>query len=167
MVSPFQKTEEIEVQGKVRWCHTIQTNKYGKWSIELFPNKESLEVLRELQADGMKNVLKRDPEDGYFIRFSREPTKKIRNAMVNFEAPLVIDKEGNKITTEVGNGSDATVILEVYPHATPSGGTAKAARFKGMRLDNYITFTRDFTPVQQEVVDRMVAAPPHQEEYWN
>lgn len=168
MVSQFQKTRDIEVQGKCRWAHLLQLNKYGAWSIELFPNRDSLEIIRELQADGLKNVLKKDPEDGWFINFRREPTKKIRGAIVNFAAPLVIDTEGNKFTGEVGNGSDVTVTLEVYTHATPSGGTATAARLKGVRVDNLVPFNKkkDYTDEQLPVVERMISAPPHQEEYW-
>jgi hypothetical protein len=166
MVSEFMKTRDVEVKGKARWAHLIQLNKFGAWSIELFPDKDSLEIIRELNADGMKNVPRKDPEDGWYVRFRRDPTKKIRGAIVNFAAPLVIDTEGNKIDTEIGNGSDVTVTLEVYSHKTPSGGSAVAARLKAVRVDNLIPYVRDYTPEQQEVVDRLVAAPPHQEEYW-
>jgi hypothetical protein len=168
MVSKFEKTREIEVQGKSRWAHLLQLNKYGAWSIELFPTRDSLEIIRELQADGLKNVLKKDPEDGWYIAFRREPTKKIRGAIVNFPAPMVMDAEGKKFTGEVGNGSDVTITLEVYTHGTPSGGTAVAARLKAVRIDNLVPFERkkDYTDEQKPTVERLISAPPQQEEYW-
>lgn len=162
------ETKIIELEGKGRWFHVLQTNKYGKWSIEFFPNPESLEILRGLQAEGMKNVLKKD-EDGYFIRFSREPSKKIKGVTVEFAPPIVMDKDGQKISGNktFGNGSDVILALEVYSHATPSGGRAKAARMKGVKFINEVPYTNEQAFGEDAPIADSLAAAQPQDEYWN
>lgn len=135
--------ELVDVQGKVKYIHAVNFNKYDKWSIVIYPDPKSLEVIRDLQAEGVKNVMKKD-EDGYFIQFSREPTKLIRGKVVAFAAPRVQDNEGKVFDgLRVGRGSDVTVRLEVYQHGTPSGGKAKAARWDSVRVDNLIVWEID------------------------
>lgn len=148
------KTELVDVHGKIKFCHAVSFNKYDKWSVTLYPTKDSLEVIRDLQAQGLKNVMKKD-DDGYFIQFSREPTKLIRGKVVAFSAPKVIDREGKPFDgNKIGWGSDATIRLEVYTHGTPNGGKAKAARWDSVRIDNLVPFEvdRDMPPADAEAV---------------
>jgi hypothetical protein len=87
--------------------------------------------------------MKKD-DDGYYIQFSREPSKLMRGKVVAFAAPKVVDKDGVPIDgSRVGNGSDVTVRLEVYQHGTPNGGKAKAARFDSIRIDNLVPYQPD------------------------
>lgn len=157
-------TEFIDVSGKISWLHAVGFNKFDVWSVTLHPDAASLEVLRDLQADGIKNQMKKDP-DGYYMAFRREPTKKISGKILAFAAPRVVDKDNVPLDgTRVGNGSDGTVRLEVYQHATPSGGKAKAARFHSLTVNNLIPFDpgKDF-PVEQAI---KVAQPKIEEELY-
>ena len=152
-------SEFVDVQGKIKFIHAFAFNKFDKWSITFYPTTTSLEVIRDLQAEGVKNVMKKD-EDGYFISFNRDPTKLMRGKVVAFAAPKVIDKEGQPFTGGIGRGSDATIRLEVYQHGTPSGGKAKAARWDSVRLDNLIPYDvdKDLPPAEAEAVKSLVAA---------
>jgi hypothetical protein len=166
------KTEIIEVQGKGRWFHVLQRNKFGDWSLELFPNKDSLEVIRKLQAQGMRNQLKwDDTEDAWFVRFKRPPKKEIRGVMVEMEPPVVMDQNGVKLSGDIsfGNGSDVTLALEVYEHGTPSGKKAKAARLRGVKFDNLIPFNRetDYPKEEQPVAEKLYNTPKQEEDYWS
>lgn len=70
-------TEYVFLQGKVKWVRAHQPNEWQKWAMVLYPNAESLEKIRELQAEGLKNVIKKD-EDGYHVSFSRPTSVLIR-----------------------------------------------------------------------------------------
>lgn len=154
-------SDMIDVQGKLKYIHAVSFNKYDKWSVVFYPNPASLEVIRDLQAQGVKNVMKKD-DDGYFIQFSREPTKLMRGKVVAFTAPKVIDKEGKPFDgNKIGRDSDATIRLEVYQHGTPSGGKAKAARWDSVRIDNLVPWERDrdLPPAEAEAVKSLTESP--------
>lgn len=154
-------SELVDVKGKVRFIHAVGFNKFDKWSITLTPDGPSLEKIRELQAQGIKNVMKKD-EDGYFIQFSREPTKLIRGKVIAFAAPKVVDTAGVAMDgSRVGRGSDVTVRLDVYQHGTPSGGKSKAARFDSLRVDNLIVWDpdKDLGPAEAEQVKNLTNSP--------
>lgn len=155
-------TELIDVQGKLKFIHAVSFNKYDKWSVTFYPTTPSLEVIRDLQSQGVKNVMKKD-DDGYFIQFSREPTKLMRGKVVAFTAPKVIDKDGQPFDgNKIGRGSDATIRLEVYQHGTPSGGKAKAARWDSVRIDNLVPWERDkdLGPDEAANVKSLTESPP-------
>lgn len=165
----YKKTVKMSVRGKCKWAHVTRLNRYDAWSIELWPIQEDLERLRELQAKGMKNTMRKD-DDGYNIRFKREPKKEIRlrtgeMKTLIFAPPTVTMSDGSPLPqgVSIGNGSDVTVLLEVYEHATPGGGSAVAARLDGVRVDNLIPFdpTSDYTDDEKELVSPIVSQPEH------
>lgn len=140
---------DVYVKGKVRNFRHHQPNEWNKWSHCLYPDPESLEILRDLQARGAKNQMKKD-EDGYFMWINRPTSIEVKGKVVGMQPPLVLMADG--ITplqgVLVGNGSDVTTKLEVYEHRVP--GTPKKAvafRWKSTRVDNLIPFEpkRDFT----------------------
>lgn len=145
---------EVYFQGKAKWARLIRPDdKFNKWSIQLYLNPESLEKLRELQAEGVKNPIKKD-EDGYFANFSCPVNKLMRGKVVAFTAPKVVDKDGVPYEKQIGNGSDVTIKCEKYTHGTPTGGKAAAIRLKAVRIDNLVEFEqeRDFTDNEKEAV---------------
>jgi hypothetical protein len=157
-------TEYIFVKGKTKWFkHLTPDPLYLKWSHVLYPDNESLEVLRDLQSQGMKNLIKKD-EDGWFISLSRPAEKKTKDGTrYGMSPPEVLDKDGNplRIGTAVGNGSDVTTKLEVYSHKTPGGGKAKAARWLSTRVDNLVPFekSRDFGDDQKKAIKGLEEQP--------
>lgn len=136
--------ENVYIQGKVSWVKYVTPDPmFNKWSVTIHPNSESLEIIRELQTQGVKNQFKKD-EDGYYIQFSRPTDRKIKGKVVPLAPPVCLNQDGTPMEgVAIGNGSDATVKLEVYQHATPTGGKAKAARFAGLKIDNLIPFNKD------------------------
>lgn len=139
-----QASEDVFVSGKISWVKHITPNKWDKWSVTLHPNAESLEKIRDLQSEGIKNVIKKD-DDGYFVQFSRPTTIELRKGTVTgVTPPVVTNADGTPMEgVAIGNGSDGTVKLEVYSHPTPSGGRAKAARWAALRIDNLIPFNTE------------------------
>ncbi len=156
------KTEFVYIQGKVKWFRHISPESYEgetpRWKHTIYPNAESLEKIRELQSEGIKNVLKKD-DDGYYITFGR-PTqlKKRDGSSAALLPPEVTDKDGNLMkNTMVGNGSDVTTKLEVYGFRNRPG---KAARWLASRIDTLVPFEqKDMTAVEQKTVSGLPEQP--------
>lgn len=135
----MSKTQLLDVHGKVKFIHAVHMSQYDKWSVTIYPDNSSLEKIRELQADGLKNVLKKDEDNQYYISFHREPTKMMRGKLVAFTAPKVIDKAGQPMDGSlIGRQSDVTVRLEVYRN--PPGGMYRyvAARWDSLRVNDLV-----------------------------
>ena len=155
------KTEHIYIQGKVSWFRPKVPNKWNKWSVQIHPNDKGLDLIRELQAEGCKNQLKKD-NDGYYTSFSRPVTKETSTGKILSFTPVeVFDNQGNLFDGNVGNGSDATLKLEVYSHGTPGGGKAKAVRWVSARIDNLVPFehTRDLNEFEKEAAEGLKEQP--------
>jgi hypothetical protein len=139
-MATFKKTQIIYIQGKVSWFRAKTVNKWNKYSVQIHPNPKDLDVIRDLQGEGLKNVIKKD-DDGYYVNFTRPVTKEFKSGKIVAFTPVeVFDKDGNPFDGNVGNGSDATLKIEVYEHETPGGGKAKAARWVSARIDNLVPF---------------------------
>jgi hypothetical protein len=154
--------EELYLKGKAKWANRLYVPdiEYKKWGLVLYPDHASLEIIRDLQAQGVKNVLKKD-DDGYYISLGRPTEKVIRGKVIPFSPPVVLDADGNATTVSIGNGSDVTVKMEVYSHGTPTGGKAKAMRLQSVRIDNLVPYAQDsFTPEEQELTAGLAEQPP-------
>lgn len=155
-------TEYIYLKGKAKWVRVHAPNKWGKWSAVLYPDAESLEMIRDLQAQGIKNVVKKD-DDGYYTTFSR-PAQIERGGKIIGMHPVEVLYNGEPLRdTAVGNGSDVTIKVEVYEHKVPaSDKKAKAARLFAIRVDNLIPFdqNRDFEGDDAKVVEGLAEQPP-------
>lgn len=167
-MTDWTKTKRITVRGKCNWAHVTRLNKFGDWSVECYPCDEDLEVLRELQSKGLKNTMMKD-DNGYYMRFKRPPKKdiRLRNGEIKtliFTPPTVAMADGSPLPDGVliGNGSDLSIILEVYPHGTPGGGKAVAARLEGVRVDNLVPFNpqTDYQDEEEKArVDEVTSQP--------
>lgn len=152
------------VQGKLSLCSLGNPDmEFNNWVTTIHPTPDSLEKIRELQGEGLKNVLKKD-EDGYFTRF-RCPVSRIRKdgTVWTFEAPKVVDLEGRPMDGNlIGDGTDATLKLEVYGHGTPGGGKAIAARLVGVRVESLVPFNpeTDYTEEEKKDIADLRAQPP-------
>lgn len=171
---PKPNVEFIKLQGKSRYSRLIHPDEMSNaWQITLYPTPESLEIIRSLQAEGIKNKMRKD-DDGYHMRFSRPTSKKYRDKSglertFGLEPPEVVirdetDPLGYKPFRDfIGDGSDVTLKLEVYGHRTPSGGTAKAARLLGVMVDTLVPYTSQevMSEQQQKAVAGLPDVPPH------
>mgnify|MGYP003897635683 CR=1 FL=1 len=129
------------IKGKLSWARVVDLNQFGDWSITIHPEPDSLERLRDMQAKGLKNVMKKD-NNGYYMQFKCPPKKEKDGKVLRyFSAPVVVDKDNNPLDGRtIGNGSDGYLKLEVYNHKTPTGGYSIAARLVGVRIDNLVPF---------------------------
>lgn len=137
--------EYIYLKGTFNWARLVKPNKWDKWSIQLHPDAESLEMIRDLQAEGIKHTLKKD-DDGYFINIGRPTTKTYvkTGQTVSFTPPMVVDKDGVPLDgSTIGNGSSGSLKVEVYSHGTPGGGKAKNIRLEAVKVDNHVMFNPD------------------------
>lgn len=139
-----KKNEYYYLSGKTSWYRADVANKWNKWSHQLHPDAPSMEILRDLQAEGLKNMIKKD-DDGYFLNISRPVTKQTASGKVlTFQPPETFDKDGVPYKGAVGNGSDVTTKIEVYWY-TPVGGNTQcpAMRWVSTRIDNLVPFNPD------------------------
>lgn len=156
-------TEYITFSGKAKWAQRlfVADPKFQKWSVQLYFDPESLDKFREAQVTyQLKNVLKKD-DDGYYANFSRPESKRMGTRVVGFAPPKVTyNKEpyqGN-----IGNGSDITVMCELYSYKDPFGKKGHAIRMESVRIDNLISFDLDNDindPKDKEAYQRSIDAP--------
>lgn len=169
---PFHKganSEVIFLNGKVSWVRHITPNKFDKWSCQFYPDAESLERLRELQAEGIKNVIKKD-DDGYNLQLSRPTFVEFRKGVKQGVTPPVItDMEGKPMEgISIGNGTDATVVCEVYSHRVPnSEKRAKAIRWMGLKIQNLVPFNPNSDYSNPEVGATAVAMAEQPKQIWD
>lgn len=137
---------DLFLKGKLKWCQTTKPDQFGNWKATIYPDTESLEKIRDLQAKGLKNVLGKD-EEGYHITFRRPQNKKVRGELRAYTAPIVLRADGSVCADLVGNGSDGYIKLEVYDYKNPTTGKMlKAARLVSIRVDNLVPYMKDSLP---------------------
>lgn len=151
------------VQGKASWVRVVKPDvAFNCWAVTIHPTPDSLEKIRDWQAEGLKNQLKKD-DDGYYCKFRCDVSKQRKDGSVwTFKQPETVDKDGKPMDGSIiGNGSDVTLKLEVYEHGTPGGGRAIAARLVGVRVDNLVPFNpeTDFTDAEQARVEGLKEQP--------
>lgn len=146
-VQPFDRSinsELIDFKGTVSWVQAVDLNKYGKWSIRFYPDTEGLESIRELQARGIKNIMKKDKdEDGgrYYVQISRPPQVEFsKGVFTPVTPPKIRDKNKQPMDgREIGDGSDVIVTCEKYGYTVPqSKQKGTAIRFYGLTVLNLI-----------------------------
>jgi hypothetical protein len=149
LFSPEQKT--LKLRGKIRYAHQLGKLDYtfstpqkpeGKWNCVLYPNSDSVAIIREMQDYGLANKLKKD-DDGYFMQFSRPEFRTFKGVRKDFSPPIVRRAEGSAITPNtIGNGSDCEIILEIYKWKPPVGSKYNvAARLQEVIVHELIEYT--------------------------
>lgn len=130
----------IDLEGTLWWVRKDEPDyKFsdeGKWSCQLRPTREALDIVRDLQAEGLKNVVKKTEDNEYYVNFSRTYQKKNREGKITktLTPPFAKMSDGSMVSGRVPNGSKGFCVIDVYTHPTPTGGTAKAARFEGVKI---------------------------------
>jgi len=142
------RTEYILLQGKAKWVKPTAPDKYGNYSMVLYPNQESYNKLLDLKQRGLKNEIKKD-EDGYSITLRRPQSKTYNGKVKGFAPPEIIGPDNLPFRQLIGNGSDVTAKIEVYPYHTPQGNSAIAMRWMALRVDNHVPYDKkDFDDEQ-------------------
>jgi hypothetical protein len=111
--------------GKAKWAKLFKPDeKYKNWQIQVYLDDESMKTFAE---SGMTMQKKQD-DDGTFVTFRRPEAKVIRDELVKFDPPTVLDSDGNKLEQLVGNGSDVTVKVIVYDTMKGKGHRLEAVK---------------------------------------
>lgn len=159
----LNKTFHEVLRGKVKWAKTKIPNKFGKWSIDIYPDAASLDKIKKLKEEpAIKNTLKKD-EEGQFMTFSRDTQKLIRGKLVSFQPPTVLNDQDQPTDAAIGNGSDCDVHIEVYTfnHPLHPGSHGRAARLHSIKIWNLVPFEakNDFTVAEQISLGELLKQP--------
>lgn len=139
--------DTVTFQGKGTYNRFVTPNKYNKWSTRFYFDQPSLEKFRELRDDGVLTQLHKN-EDGYYADLGRPVFKEYKDKhggtrRIDFTPPIVLSRDGvTPFKDDIGDGSDLTVEMEVYPYTIPStnGKKGKAIRINSVRVDNLVPF---------------------------
>jgi hypothetical protein len=125
------------LSGKAKWAKLFKPDdKYKNWQIQVYMDDPSMKIFDE---SGMTMQKKQD-EDGTFVTFRRPEAKVIRDELVKFNPPEVLDAEGNKLEKLVGNGSEVTVKVIVYD--TMKG---KGHRLEAVKVNKLVEYVKQET----------------------
>lgn len=129
----------IELEGELSWVKAVTPDEYeGKrnWSACTTLNPDALQMIMELKAEGVKNVLKKDDQNRWYIKVSRRDGIYKGDKMTKvLNPPVVTDAEGNIIDGDtVGNGSKGILKIDVYEHPVKGGTKAKAMRLESIKI---------------------------------
>ena len=78
----------------------------------------------------------------------------MRNQVVNFGPPVILDNEGAPTTRAVGNGSDVKIKLQVYPFNIPGGAKGIGARWESLQVINLVPYSKNQFTQEQEKATR-------------
>lgn len=116
-----------------------------------------------LKQQGMQNQIKADKVTGeHFINVSRPTQLVTRGGKIVALAPVEVFSEDGKTPYhgEVGNGTDATLKVEIRKYKKPTGGDGVAIRLVSIRLDHLIPVTADdFPPARKKLQEGLDTAP--------
>lgn len=109
--------------GKCKWAKVHKVDpKYQQYTIDVYLDEPSMALYKQ---SGCQMKIKEN-EDGEFVTFRRAHQQLIKQDLVEFGKPTVIDREGKTITENVGNGSDVVVKVEVYDSQKGKGHRLEA-----------------------------------------
>lgn len=156
------KNEYYYLKGKAKWCRPHTPNPWGDYSMQLYPDAASLDLIRKLKQPlddgtlGLKNVIGMD-EEGEYITIKRPIEKNYGGQMKGFAPPEILTSDNLPLRdTNIGNGSDVTAKVLVYKHAIPGSKTGgpkgRAMRWEALRVDNLVPFDgkKDFTTEEEQ-----------------
>lgn len=119
-------TKQHYFTGNAKWAKVYTPDsEYNNYSINVELDANSL---KEFDASGIRVRPKADKEDGkMYYRFRRSAED---------DLPLVVDKQGEKFSQPIGNGSKVTVRVESYD--TKRHG--KGHRLMAVRVDDWVKY---------------------------
>jgi hypothetical protein len=152
-VQPFDRSQSstlIDLKGKVTWVQVGNLNRFGKWSLNFYPDETSLNRFRELQLDGLRNQLKKD-DTGLFFQISRPPEIEFSKGVKTPVSPVKVrDKDKQPLEEAIGDGSDVVVTCELYSFRVPNTEKrAVALRLYGITVETLVPKTNVVTQTEQ------------------
>lgn len=134
-----KNSELIKFKGRVTWAQVVHPNKFGNWSLNLYPDPDSLERLRALT---LKNVFKKD-DDGYYLQISRQTNIEfVKGVQTALTPPKLAMADGSPVAERIGDGSICEITCELRQYKVPNS----EKRGKAIRL--YSLIVEDLVPSQ-------------------
>lgn len=117
--------------------------KYKRWKISLALDKDSQKVFDESECQ-----LRAKRDDGkHWYTFSRNHERVVKDNVVHFDPPEVVDFDGNPTTEFIGNGSKVTIRVALFD--TSKG---KGHRLEKIRIDSLVPYTPDKNKIPDAVL---------------
>jgi hypothetical protein len=140
-------TQIIYLHGTCKWAK-LETpdEKYGHWTLDLYPDQESL---AKVKKSGLELKERTDNEGkGPFIKLRRKKQKLIKDALVKFDPPSILNSDNKPMPqdTKIGNGSTVFCKVEVYDTIKGKGHTLAA-----VRIENLIEYNPNQTIVDKDI----------------
>jgi hypothetical protein len=159
-----RKEEDVFIKGTFKWVKYLQPDFQfdadGKWSCVVYLMGEELEKARELQAQGIKNTIKKD-DDGWYMTLSRKCSYQVKGRHVGREPPKVfrtIDGVNVPCTDPIGNGSSGVAKCILWSSPNFPG---KNLRWEELRIDHLIPYTAETAyPDGGESLKKFEEQPP-------
>lgn len=138
-------SEFVEITGTFMWTRSAkpELDPWGNenYSTAIRPDAGSLETVMDLQAQGIRNTLKKDDE-GYYVSFKRPHSRKMRGEDVVLGPPAIYEADGiTPLKDLIGNGSKGTIKLEIYSYKAPgTDKQSKAARWHSATITDLVPY---------------------------
>jgi hypothetical protein len=131
----------------------------------MYPDKDSLEKVRDMQAKGLKNTIKKD-DDGYYVTWTRKTQIDGKAGIIPLTPPAIFQRDENGEVVpfngeNVGNGSDVTTKLQFRTFKSKAGGTMSAARWESSLIEHLVPFEGavDFTEQEAKAFKGLDSLP--------
>lgn len=127
-------TKYVYLSGKTKWAKVRKPDdKYNNFQVPLYLNPESMKVYDTLGL----SLSKKEDEEGTFVTFKRPVSKLIKNELVNFGPPKVVNADNSEFDGLIGNGSEVTVKVAVYDTMKGPGH-----RLESVRVEKLVEYIR-------------------------
>jgi hypothetical protein len=136
--------------GLVKWAKVRQPDdKYQNYTIDLFMDEDSWDIFNESELTLEPKEVEEGEPNGRYVRFRRPETKAIKNKLVQFGPPDVLDQDNLPLPTNtmIGNGSKVTAKVLVY-----DSSKGKGHRLEAVRVDELVEYEGGVS-VRNEVND--------------
>lgn len=123
--------------GKANWAKLTEPDqKYQFWGLDLVLDKDEWDKFKE---SGLQLKVNKTKEGEDYVSFRRPQQKVIKNELVDFDPPVLVDKDNEVLEDRPNVGNGSTVTCKVLVYDTIKG---KGHRLEGVRIDNLIEFIK-------------------------
>lgn len=118
--------------GTAKWLKATKPDpEYDNYSVQVYLDHPSW---KKYETSGLQMTPKED-QDGKYVTFRRPDKKIIKDELVKFGPPKVLDANGDALNALVGNGSTVTIKVVIY-----DSKKGKGHRLEAVRVDNLIRY---------------------------
>lgn len=117
--------------GPCLWAKTdVPDQKFKRYTIDVSLDEKSQDKFKD---SGLQLEARKDEKTGNeYYRFSRPVNKVLKDKLVTFGPPTVLNSEGVEFNGRINNGSTVTVKVSVYDTMKGKGHRLEAVRIDEM-----------------------------------